>query len=334
MVCTVGVGGADENTSRVENLSFVWTRPRDHVEISGFKGARSDHNTAGLASMGQSPQEVLVIGIGAVSLAAFILAGFCQLVRVGRVWRALLVPGVFLAAYFMAYGKVPSFPPVGAVNKIFYIALLGAVLGLIVDLANKPRLSSCLLALQPVAAALYIGEARLRAAPIEVLGAAAAGFAAMWLLRRHMSVSTGEEGMRRTLVLAIAALGFAPIALLGASSASLQLCLIFAFAVLATLVWNLRNDDYAFSTSSYLGGAGGMIAVVYAVTLITRKSDLIALAVLSLIFLVPALSDRLPRVATRKGTVVRLFAFALFCAVPALCATAIAILSYGSSFPI
>ena len=139
----VGVGGADENTSRVENLSFVWTRLRDHVEISGFKGARSDHNTAGLASMGQSPQEVLVIGIGAVSLAAFILAGFCQLVRVGRVWRALLVPGVFLAAYFMAYGKVPSFPPVGAVNKIFYIALLGAVLGLIVDLANKPRLSSC-----------------------------------------------------------------------------------------------------------------------------------------------------------------------------------------------
>jgi hypothetical protein len=312
----------------------MWTWPRDHVEISGFKGAPSDHHPAGLASMGQSPQEALVIGIGAVSLAAFVLAGLCRLLRVGRAWRALLVPGVFLAAYFMAYGKVPTFPPVGAVNKIFYIALLGAVLGVMVDLAGKPRLASLLMALQPVAVALYIGEARLRAAPIEVLGAAAAGFAAMWLLRRHMSVSTGEEGMRRTLVLAIAAFGFAPIALLGASSASLQVSLIFAFAVLATLVWNLRNDDYAFGTSSYLGGAGGMISVVYAVTLITRKSDLVALAVLSLVFLVPALSDRLPWVATRKGKVVRLVAFALFCAVPVVCATAIAILSYGSSFPI
>jgi len=284
--------------------------------------------------MGQSPQEALVIGIGAVSLAAFILAGLCQLLRISRVWRVLLVPGVFLAAYFMAYGKVPSFPPVGAVNKIFYIALLGAVLGLIVDLAGKPRLASFLLALQPVATALYIGEARLRTAPIEVLGAAAAGFAAMWLLRRHMEVSTGEEAMRRALVLAIAAFGFAPLALLGASSASLQLCLIFGFAVLATLVWNLRNDDYAFGTSSLLGGAGGMVAVVFAVTLITRKTDLVALAVLSLIFLVPALGNRLPWVATRKGKVVRLVAFALFCAVPAFCAMAIAILSYGSSFPI
>lgn len=328
------MGGADEIASRDEDLSFVWTRSRDHVEISGFKGAPSDHHPAGLASMGQSPQEALVIGIGAVSFAAFLLAGLCQLLRIGRVWRALLVPGVFLAAYFMAYGKVPSFPPVGAVNKIFYIALLGTVLGLMVDLAGKPRLASLLMALQPVAAALYIGEARLRAAPIEVLGAAAAGFAAMWLMRRHMEVSTGEEGMRRALVLAIAALGFAPIALLGASSASLQLCLIFAFAVLATLVWNLRNDDYAFGTSSLLGGAGGMIAVVYAVTLITRKTDLLALAVWSLIFLVPSLSDRLPWVATRKGKVVRLVAFALFCAVPAVCATAIAVLSYGSSFPI
>ncbi|MBB4273645.1 hypothetical protein [Rhizobium mongolense] len=284
--------------------------------------------------MGQSPQEALVIGIGAVSLAASILAGLCQLLRVGRVWRALLVPGIFLAAYFMAYGKIPPFPPVGAVNKIFYIALFGTVLGLIVDIAAKSRLVSLLLALQPVAAAVYIGEARLGAAPIEVLGAAAAGFAAMWLLRRRMEVPPGEEGMRRALVLAIAALGFAPIALLGASSASLQLCLIFAFAVLATLLWNLRNDDYAFGTSSLLGGAGGMIAVVYAVTLITRKTDLLALAVWSFIFLVPALSDRLPWVSTRKGKVVRLVAFALFCAVPVVCATVIAILSYGSSFPI
>lgn len=284
--------------------------------------------------MGQSPQEALVIGIGAVSLAAFILAGLCQRLRVGRVWRALLVPGIFLAAYFLAYGKVPSLPPVGAVNKIFYIALLGAVLGLMVDLAGKPRLASLLITLLPVAAALYIGEARLGVAPIEVLGAAAAGFAAMWLLRRHMEVSTGEGDMRRALVLAIAALGFAPIALLGASSASLQLCLIFAFAVPATLVWSLRNDDYAFGTSSLLGGAGGLIAVVYAVTLITRKTDLLALAVWSLIFLVPALSDRLPWVATRKGKVARLIAFALFCAVPVVCATVIAIFLYGSSFPI
>ena len=229
---------------------------------------------------------------------------------------------------------MPSFPPVGAVNKVFYLALAGTILGVLTDLAGKPRLARALVLLQPVVAALYIGEVRLKDGPLEVVIAAACGLVAIVLLSRDMDGAPAETAGGRAMLLAIACLGFAPIALLGASSSSFQLSLIFAFATFASLVWNIFNSGFSFGTTSFLGGVGGMISVVYAVTLITRKTDLLALAVLGLIFFVPLLSTHVLSALKVQSKAVRLAGLALLCLIPAASAAAVAILSYGSSFPI
>lgn len=284
--------------------------------------------------MGNSPQDALLFGIVSVALTAFALTGLCRVSRPGVAWSGSIIPAAFLAAYVVAYNKVPAFPPIGAANKVFFIALAGALVGLAADLAGRPRLAALLLLIQPLAAALYIGQSRLGEAPLEILVAAATGVGVMILLRREMGGTAAEDGMKRGLLLAIASLGFAPIALLGASSTSLQLCVIFAVAVLATLPWSIGTEDDPFGTSAFLGGAGGIISVVYAVTLITRKSDLLALATLGLIFFVPEVSRRMQWLGGFQGRLTRLMGFAFLCAIPAACAVTIAIFSYGSSFPI
>ncbi|TCN16901.1 hypothetical protein [Sinorhizobium americanum] len=284
--------------------------------------------------MGDTPQEAILIGTIAVSVAAFVFAGLRRVLGLDAAWIGLIISAAFLASYFLVYQKIPPLPPVGAVNKIFYLSLAGALLGFAADLADRPRLAGWLALMQPLAAALYIGQSRLAAAPQEVVFAAAAGMLSMTLLQREFGGSAAEDGAKRTLLLAIFSTGFAPIALLGASSSSLQLCLMFAITLLAIVAWSLGSDDNPFATSALLGGAGGMLSVVYAVTLITRKADLLALAILALVFLVPEVARRTGWIDRLQSRMARLVAFGLLCAVPAASGVAIAIISYGSSFPI
>ena len=93
------------------------------------------------------------------------MAGILKWRRIGSPWSELLLPAIFLAAYCLVYNKVPAFPPVGAVNKIFYVAVLGTVVGVAVDLLKLPKLSRAIVLLQPVAAAFYIGWVRLTDGP-------------------------------------------------------------------------------------------------------------------------------------------------------------------------
>jgi hypothetical protein len=284
--------------------------------------------------MGQSPQEALVFNVALVTLASFLVAGVLRWGRVGPPWSELPWPAAFLGAYYLVYNKVPAFPPVGAVNKIFFLVLAGASLGVVADLLKMPLLSRALVLLQPIAAAAYIGAVRLKDGPFEVIIAAACGLLAMVLLSRDQYGTTGEARVQRGILLAIVSLGFAPIALLGASSSSFQLCVIFGFAAFAGLVWNVSNPGYSFGTASLMGGLGSMIAVAFVVTLITRKTDLIALAVLGVTFLVPWVTGHLQRTLLIKTRIARLTIFTLLCLLPSASAVAVAILSYGSSFPV
>ncbi|ACP23077.1 hypothetical protein NGR_b16260 (plasmid) [Sinorhizobium fredii NGR234] len=284
--------------------------------------------------MGDTPQEAVLIGTASVSIAVFVLAGLRRMLSLSAAWVGLIVSAAFLASYFLVYQKVPPFPPIGAVNKIFYISLAGALIGLAVDLADRPRLTTWAVVLQPLAAVLYIGQSRLTAAPFELVLAAAVGMLSMALLRRDFGGSAGEDGVKRMLLLAIASTGFAPIALLGASSSSLQLCLMFAAALLAIVVWNLGSEDNPFGTPAFLGGAGGMLSVIFAVTLITRKADLLALAILALVFLVPEVARRTGWIVRLRNPFARLCAFGLLCVIPAASGAAVAIISHGSGFPI
>jgi hypothetical protein len=284
--------------------------------------------------MAQSPQEALMIGVVLAALAGLAVGGGLRFFRLKPMFMGLAASAAFLLAYVVTYNKVPSFPPVGAVNKIFYIAAAGAVLGLIVDLTEKARLGQILNGLQPVLAAIYIGQSRLPDGYLSVAIAAAVGLAIVLSLQAMAAPSAGEASMRRAIVLVIACIGFAPIALLGASSSSFQLLLVFAFGIAGLLVCFVFDDGFALGSAFYLGAIGGILSVAYTVTLITAKFDPLALAVHCLTFAVPLIARRIPMVDAPASRLARLTIYTFLCLLPAAAAVIVAIVSYGTAFPI
>ena len=77
-----------------------------------------------------------------------------------------------------------------------------------------------------------------------------------------------------------------------------------------------------------------MIAAAQTVTLITRKTDMLALAVFTLVFVTPFVVDPLLRRVRATHKVVRIAAFAVICLLPVGASVATVIARYGSSFPV
>lgn len=291
---------------------------------------------------GNSPQEALAASLLVMALAAFLVSGLMR-------WRGLvrptdlLMPAALVAAYWFVYNKVPAFPPVGAVNKVFYVIAVGTVLGFAAE-RLMPKAVHPLALLQPAFAAIYIGLPRLGVASWEVLVAAAGGLAVMWFVLRGAAwgqwpraASTGcgrEDDVKRGGVVAVLALGFAPIALLGASSSSFQLCLMFAAGCFGILFLHAFKPAFRFGGASSMGALGGLTAIVDTVVLITRKADLVSVAVLALCVVLPMFSDRVCRTVGISGQFPRLFIHVALAALPAASAVAVAFLDYGSSFPV
>jgi len=243
----------------------------------------------------------------------------------------LLMPAALLAAYWLVYNKVPAFPPVGAVNKVFYVIVVGTAVGFAVEIAAQ-RAVRVVSLFQPVAAAFYIGLPRLGVATWEVVAAATAGVAIVWLVLRGASVRV-EDDVKRGGVVAVLALGFAPIALLGASSSSFQLCLMLAAGCLGILLVHIINPVFRFGGASATGALGGLISVAYTVILITRKADPIAIAILGLCVVLPVFSEGICRLLAVSRQFPRLFVHIALAALPAALALVVAFLDYGSSFP-
>ncbi|MBB5577403.1 MULTISPECIES: hypothetical protein [Rhizobium] len=279
---------------------------------------------------GNSPQETLAAPLLAMTLAAFLMSGLMR-------WRGVvlatdfLMPVSLLAAYWLVYNKVPAWPPVGAVNKLFYVIAVGALVGLTAEIV-APRSVRILALVQPVAAAFYIGQPRLGVATWEVLVAATVGIFLMWCLLP--GAAGREDDVKRGGVGSALALGFAPIALLGASSSSFQLCLMFAASSFGILVVHGVRPAFRFGGVSSIGALGGLIAIAFTVVLITRKTDLIAVSVLILSVVLPMFSDRICRATGLSKPFPLLFVHVLLAALPAALAVVVAFLDYGSSFPV
>ena len=75
-------------------------------------------------------------------LLGLVLSGLVRLVRSSAIASTVL-PIIFLTSYVLTYQQVPTFPPVGSTNKIFYIALAAALIGFALDplprTANYPE---------------------------------------------------------------------------------------------------------------------------------------------------------------------------------------------------
>ncbi|MGZ2459974.1 hypothetical protein [Rhizobium sp. IY2] len=280
---------------------------------------------------GNSPQEALAASLLAMVLVGIIASG---LMRWRRLMRPtdLLMPAALLAAYWLVYNKVPAFPPVGAVNKVFYVIVIGTAVGFAVEIAAQ-RAVRVVSLFQPVAAAFYIGLPRLGVATWEVAAAATAGVAIVWLVLGGASVRA-EDDVKRGGVVAMLALGFAPIALLGASSSSFQLCLMLVAGCLGILLIHIINPVFRFGGASATGALGGLISVAYTVVLITRKADPIAIAILGLCVVLPVFSEGICRLLAVSRQFPRLFVHIALAALPAALAVVVAFLDYGSSFPV
>lgn len=273
----------------------------------------------------------------ATAVCGVLLFGLTALMRwkgVDRRWYDLLIPLGFFLSYWLTYNRLPSFPPVGAVNKVFYLAAAGTILGLGVEWAGSRALGLSLLAVMPVASAAYIGDKIFLTQPFGLIVAALAGAAVLYALYREAQLAYEGSNLRPAIMLAVASAGFAPIAFMGASSSSLQLSLGVAFGIAGIVFWHLFRPEYRFGWGSLVGGAGGMIAVAQTVALITRKIDLPALAVLSLVFLVPAISRGILDHLAKAKPAVATLVFGVLCLVPTVAAVAVLLARNGFSLPL
>lgn len=284
-----------------------------------------------MLGFGNSPQEALVAFLLAMTLVGFLASSLMRRRSLARL-TDLLMPAALLAAYWLTYNKVPPFPPVGAINKVFYLIAIGTAIGFAVEMA-APRAVRHLALLQPVAAALYIGAPRLGTASWEVALAAIVGMAVTGMVFLR-GPGGAEDDVNRGGVVAVLALGFAPLALLGASSSSFQLCLMFAGGCFGILIIHATKPAFRFGGASAVGALGGLIAIADTVVLITRKADLIALAVLAMCLVLPIFSERVCRTLGLSRPFARLFVHVVLAALPAAAAFAVAYLDYGSSFTV
>ncbi len=242
--------------------------------------------------MGALLNNPVALMLVAPAAAGLVIGGLLRLTA-SSLPASLSAPAVFLVAYVSTYQQVPSFPPLGSVNKIFYVAAFGTALGLLLDVATRmlgQRLPWALALRRgieiaaPFAIAVWIGYPRFSDPDagllLTVLGLAVGGIAVLWRLATVGSADKTDGGeMVATALLAALALGFAPIALFGASSTSFGLCLGLAAGLAVAALVSLAAPR-GFGESAVLGAGGGLLSVVDTVALITRQVDYAALAVL------------------------------------------------------
>jgi hypothetical protein len=252
---------------------------------------------------------------------------------------SLVPPAVFLASYVLTYQQVPPFPPVGATNKIFYIALSGTLVGLVLDLLPRSaKLDQPLAVIVPALIVGWIGWPRFTNADLDVVATTLAlwlgGSAALWRLNAVAKATAERNGgsLVGTAMLMALMLGFAPVALLGGSSTSLMLCFVAVAGLGAVAIWELVVPREAFRASAVLGAGSGLLAVVDTVTLITRQIDLAALALLLLIPYAGQVGARFLLPPNRIQGRARQVLIGLMAASPVLAVMAILLLRHPESF--
>ena len=222
-------------------------------------------------------------------LLGLVLSGLARVVPRSTIPSAVL-PIIFLASYIITYQQVPPFPPIGSTNKIFYIALVAALVGLALDLLLRTANYRKLLAvIMPLLIVGWIGFPRFAALDVELMATALSlwlgGAALLWRLESVATTPAERNGgsIVGTAMLMALLLAFAPVAFLGGSSTSLMLCLAAVAGLAAAALWELVVPRGAFSASAVFGVGCGLLAMIDTVTLITRHVDLAALALLLLI---------------------------------------------------
>ena len=269
-------------------------------------------------------------------LLGLVLSGLARVLQGSTIASAVL-PIIFLASYVLTYQQMPDFPPIGATNKIFYIALAAALIGFALDLLPAANYRKLLAVIMPLLIVGWIGFPRFTALDIElmatVLGLWLGGVALLWRLETVAATPAENNGgsIVGTAMLMALLLAFAPVAFLGGSSTSLMLCLAAVAGLAAAALWELVVPRGAFSASAVFGVGCGLLAMIDTVTLITRHVDLAALALLLLIPYAGEVGARLLLPPKRFRGLVRQVLVGTLAALPILLVVAVLFLRHPES---
>lgn len=278
--------------------------------------------------------EVLIVAtnVALTAIAFFIVSAIAQIARLDRFWGLVALPFAFFVAYYEVYKKFLPYPVVGSINKVIWIAVAGFLLGLLFDALKLGGRSRYIIYLLPVATAFYVGWVRIEDAPATVALTALSGVLFLASISQGHKGKPAADGANQHIQLAVAALGFAPLALLGASSSGFQLLMIFAFSLMAVAFWpamRARRMGY----SILLGAQGGMFALACTVILITQKIELSALFVLLLLIPAPWFGRLIVERTNPDSEAIRHAIFAGLCLLVALAAIALAVSLFPHALP-
>lgn len=191
-----------------------------------------------------------LIGAAMPFAVGLLVGGTMRLAAAGR--RAGLALLGATGAFLLVYLLIESQPPLLAVTakqKLFWLALAGALLGIVVQAGRNNALDRALLVVAPAVGLIWFGERQWLRGPdtVFVLLSLALWFGAAAILLRLRATNAAAQGLGGGARLVAAAIGLSLVALLGAS------------ASLATLA------------SALAAGLGGVMLIDYALLLRGRR---------------------------------------------------------------
>ena len=225
-------------------------------------------------------------------------------------------------AFIIAYLSILGWPPLSprsSLHKIVYLALIGLLLGVVLDfLIDRVPIRAVGL-IWPGVVLAWLGAPQLLG--LEVHGLAR--FVLVWLAGAFMFdrlLALREAKIVAPTMVLVTGIGMSAIALIGAAASLSQLAAAVAAATGGFLLWNWPKQRYPFSMVALFGAASALFSIAATIVLFTRASTL-ALAILLGIFVAGLLRARLPFVDRPVWGPV---AFGLIAMIPMLLAVAAA----------
>ncbi len=202
--------------------------------------------------------------------------------------------------------ELPPLPTLASDQKVAYLVLAGAALGLLLALfrAGEGWRRVCLV-LWPAAGLAWIAWRPLAAAtPALLLTLAALWLAAavvMWRLDAEAARDADWDRIGYVpTMMAAGAVGVAAVALFAGSTSLLFVCVSLAMAVWGANMANWRRPRAAFGTTALLASGGGVFFLA-AIAALYADASVVALALLVPVFWVDRLSSSARGIWFRRG---------------------------------
>ena len=292
-------------------------------------------------------QDPLILGMVAPFFIAFGLAAILRFglgVAMGPRFAVFAVGLAFLATYVLLLGTPPHLPRT-SMQKIFHLAAIGLIAGVVIDATRTERAAGHLLSyIFPAVAIVWLGWPLLTSGPsagdmVTMLALYAGSILVLWRVaatgRAADVAADARHALSPTIMVLVAATSAGVVAVIGASASLSQLVLALALAAGGYLIWNygayLRHGQIlSFGATGAFGVAGVLLVLLYVMALFAERVSRWALLVLALVFV----ADLIVRQIAFKGYLRHVFnpvLYGILLALPAVLSILVAIITTDTS---